>query len=173
MPKGIFFKRFGPFDFHSAGAEAPGKRYSVPFSANGGPEGPGHAAESRFLYQFLAVKCAVPTYRVETAILQEIDVTHRKAALVDFRWQSIDFVDALKCRGTCAPGYFFRAYRRFRRSLRYFPNSPQFSRVCPQPRATHSCGYSARRQSIFMPMEMASVRPESSAPPPVKTMPVS
>jgi hypothetical protein len=34
-------------------------------------------------------------YRVGTAILQEIDATHRKTALADFRWQSIDFVDAL------------------------------------------------------------------------------
>jgi hypothetical protein len=65
------------------------------FSAKGGPEGPGHAAESRFLYQFLAVKCAVLAYRVGTAILQEIDATHRKTALAGFRWQSIDFVDAL------------------------------------------------------------------------------
>ncbi len=41
------------------------------------------------------------------AILQEIDVSHRKTAEAVFRWQSIDFVDALRrsrsgnaCKGT-------------------------------------------------------------------------
>jgi hypothetical protein len=69
------------------------------------------AAESRFLYQFLAVKCAVLAYRVGTAILQEIDATHRKTALAGFRWQSIDFVDALNA-GDDRPHFFVPKFRR-------------------------------------------------------------
>jgi hypothetical protein len=56
------------------------------------------ATEGCFLYQFLAVKCAFPTFQAGNAILQEIDVTHRKTALADFRWQRIDFVDALMAK---------------------------------------------------------------------------
>jgi hypothetical protein len=42
----------------------------------------------------------VSAQQAETAILQEIDAIHRKTALADFRWQSIDFVDALKNRAS-------------------------------------------------------------------------
>jgi hypothetical protein len=50
----------------------------------------------------------VSAQQAETAILQEIDATHRKTALADFRWQSIDFVDALGCLSQTA---FFRLQR--------------------------------------------------------------
>jgi hypothetical protein len=49
----------------------------------------------------------VSAQQAETAILQEIDATHRKTALADFRWQSIDFVDALNAEGGEILGVLF------------------------------------------------------------------
>ncbi|MBR5109574.1 MAG: hypothetical protein IK099_05205 [Clostridia bacterium] len=43
------------------------------FSAKGGPEGPGQAAVSRFLYQFATVKRAFSGIQPGKAFLQQID----------------------------------------------------------------------------------------------------
>ena len=64
------------------------------------------AAESRFLYQFAAVKWHFQAELPGNAILQQMDVSIERL-LADFRWQSIDFVDALsRAANEWPPGIF-------------------------------------------------------------------